>query len=197
MSLEHILLAMLHKPGTGYDLKAEFEGGAKFFWSAEYGQIYPTLQAMQKKGWLTSTQEPSEKGPPRKVYRRTKKGNNELHEWLRSGPATGTERFAWIGQLLHLWELDDLDATQSFIERFREKQTFVRDLLRGALTGIEAAHPKGEETMSENEFHDWLALQFAVRAIDARIDWCLQAEGIIGTRKARTKKANQSRKGTL
>lgn len=196
MSLEHILLAMLHKPGTGYDLKAEFESGARFFWSAEYGQIYPTLQAMQKKGWLTSRQEPSEKGPPRKVYCRTAKGNQELHAWLRGGPALGTERMAWIAQLLHLWELDDLGATQKFIEQFRERQEFVRDLLRGALAGIEASFPGGEEMMTESSFHDWLALQFGVRAIEARIDWCLESCRIIAARKSRLDKKKQRKKET-
>ncbi len=102
MSLEHILMAMLKRPASGYDLKAEFESGAKFFWSAEFGQIYPTLQALEKKGWLKSQREPSEKGPPRKVYQRTELGDQEFYAWLRSGPAIGTERFAWIAQLLHL-----------------------------------------------------------------------------------------------
>lgn len=195
MSLEHILLAMLSKPGTGYDLKAEFEGGAKFFWSAEYGQIYPALQAMKKKGWLASKQEPSDKGPPRKIYRRTAKGTRQLTAWLRSGPAMGTERFAWIAQLIFLGELHELDTTQRFLEELRAKQTFLRDILRGALAGIEASHPQGEITMNEGDFHEWLALQFGVRAIEARVEWCLQADKIIALRRARGADNVQQRKG--
>ena len=87
---------MLGEPGSGYDLKAAFEGGAKFFWSAEFGQIYPALKSMERKGWLVSESVPSEKGPSRKVYRRTHDGNQELHTWLRSGPVMGVERTSTV-----------------------------------------------------------------------------------------------------
>jgi hypothetical protein len=44
-------------PGTGYDLNTEFEGGAKYFWSVEDGEIYRALQTMQKEGWLACAPE--------------------------------------------------------------------------------------------------------------------------------------------
>jgi DNA-binding PadR family transcriptional regulator len=185
MSLEHIMLAMLGKPRSGYDMKAEFEGGARFFWSAEFGQIYPTLRAMERKGWIESHGERSTKGPQRKVYRRTGEGARVFHEWLRSGPTIGSERFAWIAQLIYFGELGDLQASERFVESLRIQQSGVRDALSGALKYVEADHPQGETTMSDVVFHEWLALQVGIRAIQARIDWCEEAVRHIHARRAR------------
>lgn len=194
MSLEHILMAMLKRPASGYDLKAEFESGAKFFWSAEFGQIYPTLQALEKKGWLKSQREPSEKGPPRKVYQRTELGDREFHAWLRSGPAIGTERFAWIAQLLHLGELNDLDETLRFLESLHARQSFVRDVLRNALSGLDQLHAADPGSMPNEEFHEWLALQFGLRAIDSRVQWCEEALEVVRQRKTACRKKESSTK---
>lgn len=106
----------------------------------------------------------------------------------------GTERFAWIAQLIHLGELDDLAATQRFLDELRQKQAFLRDVLREALEGIDAAHPDGERTMTVVEFHEWLALHFGLRAVEARIEWCLEADRIIATRMARATVPNRKPK---
>src|SRR5262245_50207413 len=106
MSLDHILLGMLREPASGYDIKTAFDQGARYFWSAELSQIYPSLQKMERAGWLKSHREPSPKGPERRIYRRTAKGADELRRWLISGPAMGTERFAYIAQLIYFGEVD-------------------------------------------------------------------------------------------
>lgn len=192
MSLEHVLLAMLGQPASGYDLKAQFESGVRFFWSAEFGQIYPTLKAMQRKGWIEGRSEPSPKGPPRIVYTRTPEGTREFHAWLRSGPVMGNERFAWIAQLIHFGELHDLDATERFVEELSRKQSFVRDALANAITGVEIDHPQGESTMNDIVFHEWLALQVGLRAIQARIDWCEEAKRTIRARRERGSRKDQN-----
>src|SRR5262245_48495156 len=133
MSLEYILLGMLDRPASGYDLKNEFEQGTRYFWAAEFSQIYPTLNRMEERGWLSSRTEASSKGPERRVYRRTVKGQKELFQWLRSGPTMGTERFAYIGQLIYMSQLKDLETTSLFLVRLRE------DLLERAKI-LKAAH---------------------------------------------------------
>ena len=86
MSLEHILLGMLRSSRSGYDLRHEFEYGAKHFWSAELSQIYPTLKRMESRGWLESRLEPSPKGPDRRVYERTKAGSEVPRNTFSGAP---------------------------------------------------------------------------------------------------------------
>ena len=152
MSLEHILLGMLQQPASGYDLRSEFESGARFFWSAELSQIYPTLKRMEKRGWLESRLEPSPKGPDRRVYQRTLVGRDVLRDWLLSGPATGSERFAFIGQLVFMGELDDLEATLEFLMELREELSARRQALSKANRHVPclAAPPESESYRTES-----------------------------------------------
>lgn len=83
----------------------------------------------------------------------------------------GTERFAWIAQLIYLGELRDLNETGRFIDELQSKQSFLRDVLRGTLSGLEDEHLRGEQSMSDVAFHECLALQFGIRAVEARIAW--------------------------
>lgn len=170
MSLEHILLGMLRKSCSGYDLRHEFEMGARHFWSAELSQIYPTLKRMQAKGWLESKLEASPKGPDRRVYERTAAGKAVLDEWLRSGPCIGNERFAYIGQLIFMGELHDLANTLEFLRQLREEFFAVLQLLREALSEIEADEAKHQ--LSMEAFHEKLSLRMGVCSLQSKVDWC-------------------------
>lgn len=173
MSLEHILLGMLQSAASGYDLRQEFEIGAKHFWSAELSQIYPTLKRMESRGWLESRLEASPKGPDRRVYERTKAGKGVLHEWLRSGPVVGNDRLAYVGQLIFMSELNDLETTLEFIHQLREEFDAVLALLSNASEGLAAAAKKGE--LDAKDFHDALSVRMGVGSLQAKVDWCDEA----------------------
>ena len=86
MSLDMILLGFLRSPVSDYDLKKAFDESVRHFWEAELSQIYPTLHRLRREEWVTSTVEPSDRGPDRKVYRRTPAGVAALREWLSGAP---------------------------------------------------------------------------------------------------------------
>lgn len=172
MSLEHLLLAMLEKPSTGYALKREIDGGVRYFWSAELAQIYPTLQSLEKRGWLRSEKEPSAQGPPRRVYTRTAAGTRHLHRWLQAEPIMGTERFAYIGQLIYLYQLKDLRVTLRFMQQLRAKQAANLEVLEAAQRAILPSPSGLLQDMSDEGFHGWLSLGLGIHAISARVSWC-------------------------
>jgi len=168
VSLDNILLGMLRRPASGYDLKVEFNEGARHFWSAELSQIYPALKRLEKRGLLTSTVEPSPKGPDRKVYSRTNEGRRELIDWLETGPVMGTQRFAYVAQLAFLSELGDLDRTLDFMLELRSNLT-------GFLAMLEAGEIESSlsgEDIDDEAFHDYLTLRMGITSIRARIAWC-------------------------
>jgi DNA-binding PadR family transcriptional regulator len=182
MSLEHILLGMLREPASGYDLKAEFQQGCRHFWSAELSQIYPALQRMEESGWLRSHREPSPRGPERRVYRRTAEGARELHRWLRGGAVMGTERFAYIGQLIFHGELGDLDATRSFLDDLRGKLLAYLGLLEGVEADLRAAHPRFPDDLTDHELHEYLSLRIGVRSLRAKVDACDEGLALVRAR---------------
>ena len=99
MSLRNVLLGYLEEPASGYDIKQAFDRSLSHLWAAETSQIYGTLRALEKEGLLASTTEKSSRGPDRRVYRRTQKGEEELAAWLEGGPELSRERLSILSQI--------------------------------------------------------------------------------------------------
>ncbi|WP_079504704.1 PadR family transcriptional regulator [Mesobacillus jeotgali] len=64
----------------GYELAAKLESYG--FHSFSEGTIYPLLLRMQKEGLVTTTLRKSTAGPKRKYYSLTKKGEQELEQFI-------------------------------------------------------------------------------------------------------------------
>lgn len=187
MSLRHILLGMLHRPMSGYDLRKQFADGPVIFWSAEFSQIYPALRNMKKIGWLRSTDRPSTKGPPLIVYRRTARGMAELKKWLRSDVSMRPERAAYIGQLIYMGQANDLRITKAFLERLESAFKETLQTLEEAKKSFNQIDITDPETMSVDEFHTYLSLKMGTAAYRARLRECRDSIGLVAKRMAREK----------
>lgn len=87
MSVRHALLALLSEgPKYGLQLRQEFESGTGEVWPLNVGQVYTTLQRLERDG-LVESEDPEGEGP-QKGYRLTAEGGRELDEWLRTPPDT-------------------------------------------------------------------------------------------------------------
>jgi DNA-binding PadR family transcriptional regulator len=87
MSVKHALLALLSEgPKYGLQLRQEFEARTGDVWPLNVGQVYTTLQRLERDGLVESdgTGEGQQKG-----YRITPDGSDELAEWLRTPPDDG------------------------------------------------------------------------------------------------------------
>lgn len=128
-------LGMLVQPASGYDLKQEFEQQQAHYWSANLAQIYPTLKRMKAEGLVASEEQPSDKGPPRKVYRRTEAGRAALVEWLQTGPEVHSDRLSWLTQVGFLsaldraGQLDFLHALKDEFQRHRLNRVLRRSMV--------------------------------------------------------------------
>ena len=88
MSVRHALLALLTVgPKYGLQLHQEFEAGTGEVWPLNVGQVYTTLQRLERDG-LVESDDAAESGP-QKSYRLTSSGSDELHAWLGPPPNTG------------------------------------------------------------------------------------------------------------
>ncbi len=84
MSVAHALLALLsEKPKDGLRLQSEFEARTGEVWPLNVGQVYTTLQRLERDG-LVETDGDGERSQKR--YRMTAAGTEELDKWLRTPP---------------------------------------------------------------------------------------------------------------
>jgi len=85
MSVKHALLALLSEgPKYGLQLREEFESGTGEVWPQNVGQVYTTLQRLERDG-LVESDDTTEIGP-QKGFRITAAGAEELTAWLRTPP---------------------------------------------------------------------------------------------------------------
>ena len=85
MSVRHALLALLSEgPKYGLQLRQEFEARTGEVWPLNVGQVYTTLQRLERDG-LVESDDADDDGPQR-AYRITAGGERELAAWLRTPP---------------------------------------------------------------------------------------------------------------
>src|SRR6201985_2767156 len=84
MSVRHALLALLSAgPKYGLQLRNEFEQRTGEVWPLNVGQVYTTLQRLERDGLVASD---GDGDGPQKAYRITTDGTTELGIWLRTPP---------------------------------------------------------------------------------------------------------------
>src|SRR6187549_2812579 len=85
MSVRHALLALLSDGAKyGLQLGQEFEARTGEVWPLNTGQVYTTLQRLERDG-LVESDDAADEGP-QKGFRITHDGSDELARWLRTPP---------------------------------------------------------------------------------------------------------------
>ncbi|MEU8206527.1 PadR family transcriptional regulator [Streptosporangium sp. NPDC049046] len=83
MSTGHVMLGLLaERPKHGYELKREHDQRLPGARPLAYGQVYATLQRLQRDGFAEVAETVRESGPERTVYALTEEGLAELTRWL-------------------------------------------------------------------------------------------------------------------
>ena len=84
MSVRHALLALLSEgPKYGLQLREEFEARTGEVWPLNVGQVYTTLQRLERDGLVESD---GDDDGPQKAFQITGSGSAELAVWLRTPP---------------------------------------------------------------------------------------------------------------
>ncbi|MGI8517993.1 MAG: PadR family transcriptional regulator [Acidimicrobiia bacterium] len=83
MTIRHALLALLSEgPKYGLRLRQEFESRTGEVWPLNIGQVYTTLQRLERDGLVES--DDAQGDGPQNIFRITGVGRRELNEWLRT-----------------------------------------------------------------------------------------------------------------
>jgi len=117
MIVRHALLALLSEgPKYGFQLAQEFEAGTGEMWPLNTGQVYTTLQRLERDD-LVETDDSVEEGP-QNSYRITESGRVELEQWLHTPPDTSRpprdELVIKVLVALRIPGVDAVELTQSY-----------------------------------------------------------------------------------
>ncbi|MEI5100618.1 PadR family transcriptional regulator [Streptomyces sp. PmtG] len=83
MALEHaILVSLLEKPGSGYELARRFDRSIGYFWAATHQQIYRVLKRMESDAWIDVREVAQRDRPDKKEYSVAPAGRTALSAWL-------------------------------------------------------------------------------------------------------------------
>lgn len=109
MSVRHAMLALLTDgPRYGLQLRQDFEARTGEVWPLNVGQVYTTLQRLERDGLVAS--EGDGEGP-QKHFRLTADGERELGDWLRTPPdLSSPPRDELLIKVLVAVELDGVDV---------------------------------------------------------------------------------------
>src|SRR6476646_4466975 len=82
MGVREGLLALLERESAhGYQLKTGFEAATGGIWSVNVGQVYATLDRLERDGFVTSQEHDGQRS-----YRITAAGSQELGAWWEATP---------------------------------------------------------------------------------------------------------------
>jgi DNA-binding PadR family transcriptional regulator len=110
VSVRHALLALLADgPKFGLRLQQEFEERTGEVWPLNVGQVYTTLQRLERDGLVESDHGEG----PQKDFRITSEGQRELETWLRTPPeADAPPRDELVIKVLVAIHAPDVDVHQ-------------------------------------------------------------------------------------
>jgi DNA-binding PadR family transcriptional regulator len=92
MPVKHALLGLLARgPLHGYELKTAFEAELVPRSSLNFGQVYTSLERLQKEGLVAHEVVTQEERPDKKVFRLTESGALELRCWLGRASLPGLD----------------------------------------------------------------------------------------------------------
>jgi DNA-binding PadR family transcriptional regulator len=171
MSLDHILLGILRRPSSGYEIKQQFDEVFSHFWVADLPQIYRTLNRMEGDGWLTAATAASSKGPERRVYRLTASGKRALKHWLSTSPTIATERIEYLAQTFFLGALEDDRAALAFMRELRDVLATELAVLQEIAGQWAATDPKYPDLPDRDDFYAQLTLDLGLNKLGTKVAW--------------------------
>jgi|ERR1700722_5320780 len=165
MSIRHSLLALLSEgPKYGFQLRQEFEESTGEVWPLNVGQVYTTLQRLERDG-LTESDD-VEADARQKNYRITPNGNDELTQWLRTPPdLSQPPRDELVIKVLVASRLPDVDV----YEVIQVHRRYIVQLMQ------QWTRLKEDETRLDIAFA--LAVDAELFRLDAVVRWLDAADG--------------------
>ena len=165
-----VILGMLAaRPRSGYEIKQLVDNTARFFWAASYGQIYPELKRLEKRGLIAGTD--SAQGARRRTtYKLTAAGKRVAREWIEGPPQVFEMRDEGLLELFFAGSIDPARTAEIARERAARAAANAAELRaieaqveqQGQHEGPEHSPDEGSMTVLRFgiEMNEWMAAWF-------------------------------------
>ncbi len=165
MSIRHALLALLSEgPKYGLQLRQEFESRTGEVWPLNVGQVYTTLQRLERDG-LVESDNTGDDGP-QKGFHITVDGEAELSAWLRTPPDfSSPPRDELVIKVLVAFELPGVEVHE------------VVQVHRRYLVELMQRWTRLKEDESRLDLHFALVVDAELFRLDSLIRWLDTADG--------------------
>jgi DNA-binding PadR family transcriptional regulator len=165
VSVRHALLALLSEgPKYGLQLRQEFEAGTGEVWELNVGQVYTTLQRLERDG-LVAADEDGDEGA-QKSFRITDAGADELDRWLRTPPeASSPPRDELVIKVLVAMRVRGVDLRE------------VVQVHRRRLVQLMQQYTRLKEDAGDDELSLVLVVDAELFRLDAMIRWLDDVDG--------------------
>jgi Predicted transcriptional regulators len=175
----YALLGLLNlKPGSGYDIKKTCDKSISFFWSENYGQIYPVLKQLEEEGLVCKETEYTEGRPARNIYFITEQGREELNDWLMQPVEATPLRMELLLKLLLSVDI----PVENTIEKLEIKRREENSKLE-YLAEVEERLRTGPR--DRKGLHLWLAaISSGQHLASASVRWCDETIAMLRQRQA-------------
>jgi DNA-binding PadR family transcriptional regulator len=182
VSVRHALLALLKEgPKYGLQLRQEFEAGTGEVWPLNVGQVYTTLQRLERDGLVEA--DDGEEGPQR-AFHLTDEGREELDAWLRTPPdMSSPPRDELVIKVLVALRLTDVDMTELI------------QVHRRQLVELMQQYTRLKEESSDDDLGLALVVDAEIFRLDSLIRWLDTVDGRLkrtANPRPRTAKATKS-----
>jgi DNA-binding PadR family transcriptional regulator len=168
-SLEHALLGLVAEmPGiTGYDIAKVFALSMQHYWHAHQGQIYPTLDRMERAGLIRSREIIQRGRPNKRVFTIAPAGARTLVEWLES-PID--ELRMKHSQLMRTRFLGHLSADGARRKIEEQRSGWERNLK--VFRAIERDLFDGRDYSDVNDMFAYFTLRYGIEWMEQNVRWC-------------------------
>ncbi|WP_310451548.1 PadR family transcriptional regulator [Sulfuritalea sp.] len=185
MSLDHALLvSLLEKPSSGYELARRFDRSIGYFWHATHQQIYRVLSRMEEAGWLDAEVQHGETAPDRKEYSVTPTGRDELSRWLAEPTDPEGVRDILMVKLRGA-AFGDVASLIPELEHHRaahaNRLTCYRVIETRDFAGARSTSPGGQSPggLDRQRALQYMVLKSGIRFEQGWLEWCEEALGLL------------------
>jgi len=168
-----ILGFLLDRPRSGYAIRKAIKASLGNFWNESFGQIYPTLKALEQEGLVARVQDSEGGHMNRQTYLITEPGRLELRQWLREPAAPLVYRVETLVKVFFSGLIGPLEG-RAHVARFRAEHLERLENYRSILAKLE------KERAAAPGFPYWkLTLECGLAVGKAYVDWCDAAEATL------------------
>ncbi len=168
MALRHVVLTVLARGNmTGYEITKAFETVYSHFWRASHQQVYRELARLSAEGRVNVKAVAQEGKPDKKIYSLTKRGLEELRQWVAAPTEIPRSQYDMLVKLLGC----DIVGREAFRPEFDRIYGIAAGWLRDLRAMRRECLRQREQGWSEYQQVLYLALRRGVLLGEAQMRW--------------------------